>query len=147
MANAEVSPRRLLLVDDEPSILFAMLEYFTAVGYVVDCAEERRKAEELLAQRSYSVVIVDLRLGAEDALGGLDLLARIKRRRAATPVIVLTAYGTPETEREARRLGASDFLHKPRPLAEIARRADELAAGAPGGDPRSAGERPSEATA
>lgn len=109
---------RLLIVDDEEPILFALREYFSARSYEVDCATEREEAEALLARRSYSAVIADLRL-AGDGHEGLDLVDFVAGRSPAVHVIVLTAYGSPEIELAARSRGAEAFLHKPIPLAEL----------------------------
>jgi DNA-binding response OmpR family regulator len=51
----------MLIVDDERVILGAMQEYFAAHGYKVDCARDKREAETLLAERTYLVLITDLR--------------------------------------------------------------------------------------
>lgn len=116
----EPRARRLLIVDDEEPILFALREYFSARSYEVDCASAREEAEELIAHRSYAAVIADLRL-AGDGHEGLDLVGYASGRSPDTRVIVLTAYGSPEIERDARRRGAEAFLHKPIPLAELER--------------------------
>ncbi len=111
---------RILVVDDEPSILFAMREYLEAIGFVVDCAATARDAMSLVAATGYDLVIADLRLSAELPLAGLDLLGWARRRNPALRTILLTAYGSTETEREARRLGVDAMLHKTRTLPEIA---------------------------
>jgi DNA-binding NtrC family response regulator len=113
-------PPPILIVDDEESILFAMQEYFTALGYDVDCARELGDAKVLLAHRSYAVAISDLRLTGNPGTEGLALLDYIRQHYPATRVIILTAYGLPETEQEARRRGAEAFLHKHMSLPEVA---------------------------
>ena len=123
-------PARLLIVDDEEPILFALREYFSARSYEVDCASERAEAEELIASRSYAAVIADLRL-AGDGHEGLDLVDYATGRSPAARVIVLTAYGSPEIEQAARRRGARAFLHKPIPLAELERVVAGLVAAQP----------------
>jgi len=126
-----VSACRVLVVDDEEAILFAMQEYLGAFNFVVDCARQRHEAEVLLAGRRYSVLIADLRLDSFDSADGLELLAFVKGCSPHTRVIVLTAYGSPEVESLARKLGARAFLHKPRPLAEVATLVRQLAAEGP----------------
>ncbi len=111
---------RLLIVDDEEPILFALREYFTARRWEVDCATERAEAEALIASRNYAALIADLRL-AGDGHDGLELVGYATGRSPATHVVVLTAYGSPEVELAARRRGAQAFLHKPIPLAELER--------------------------
>src|SRR5262249_410714 len=66
---------RLLVVDDEPPILFAMGEYLTGLGYKVDLASEREEAEALICNRPYSAVVADLRLLGSDSREGLLVIA------------------------------------------------------------------------
>jgi CheY-like chemotaxis protein len=112
--------QRMLIVDDEEPILLAMQEYFRTLGYEVDCAREKEEAEALLAKVSYALVIADLRLTGIYGVEGLELVAYVRQRCANTRMILLTAYGTPEIEAEARRLGVDAFLYKPKPLPELA---------------------------
>jgi DNA-binding NarL/FixJ family response regulator len=56
---------------------------------------------------------------------GLQLTRQVRQEWPETRTIILTAYGAPETERVARRIGVDAFLHKPAPLADLARVADD----------------------
>jgi DNA-binding NtrC family response regulator len=111
---------RLLLVDDEESILFAMREYFATFGYQIDCACELEEAEALVVKHRYDLVVADLRLTGIYGAEGLELVGLIRERSPRTHVILLTAYGSPEIEMEAKRLGVASFLHKPKPLPDVA---------------------------
>jgi DNA-binding response OmpR family regulator len=109
-----------LVVDDEEPILFALQEYFTSYGFHVDCARELEEAEALLSTVVYALVIADLRLTGIYGVEGLQLIGFVRERCPGTRVILLTAYGSPEIEREARRLGVDAFIYKPKPLPELA---------------------------
>jgi DNA-binding response OmpR family regulator len=111
---------RILIIDDERPILFALREYFSLRGYEVDCARESAEAERLLGSSRYAVVIVDLRLSGADSTEGLQLIQSARQRCRETRILLLTAYGSPATEQEARRHGADQVLHKPMPLPDIA---------------------------
>jgi DNA-binding NtrC family response regulator len=111
---------RILIVDDEESIRFAMSEYFKAHRYIVDCAQNVQEAEASLAEHSYSVVIADLRLEGFGDLGGLEVIRLVHEHYPDTRVIVLSAYRSPELEAEAGRYGIGVFLRKPQPLSEVA---------------------------
>ena len=111
---------KLLVVDDEDSILFAMKEYFTLHGCEVDCARELEEAAALLEHIQYAAVIADLRLTGSYCTEGLQIISDVRQRCPGTRIILLTAYGSTEIEAEARRRGAHVLLHKPKPLAEIA---------------------------
>jgi DNA-binding response OmpR family regulator len=115
-----VIQKRILLVDDEESILFALRRYFSRLGYAVDTARELEEAEALLANYDYAVVIADLSLTDNGSTEGLEIVRFSRYRSRETRVILLTAYGSPEIEREAMRRGIDAFLHKPKPLPEIA---------------------------
>ena len=108
-------------MDDEAAIRFALSDYFRDCGWDVDAASEREEAEALLAHTEYEVVIADLRLTGIYGIEGLDIIQWSRHLRPETRVVLLTGYGTPEIEAEARRRGADAFLHKPLPLSELER--------------------------
>ena len=114
------TPIRMLVVDDEQSITFAIKNYFARHGYCVDCAQELEEAEALMAHLSYDVVIADLRLTGIHGSEGLEIVRFVRERHPHTKVILLTAYSTPEVEAAAKRYGVHSFLQKPKPLAELA---------------------------
>ncbi len=107
-------------MDDEQSILVGMKRYFRSRGYQVDCASEREEAEALLTHVSYACVIADLCLTEGHGAEGLEIVAYAGARQPRTPIVVLTAYGSPATEAEAGRLGAAVFLSKPQPMERLA---------------------------
>ena len=101
---------RILVVDDEPGMRKSLAMMLRREGY--DVAETASVAEALgrLKGEEYDLVIADLMM---EPLNGLDLLALIRRYRSACPVIIMTAFGTPEARAEAAALGAVDFIEKP----------------------------------
>ena len=118
--NAERVPRKLLVVDDEESICFSMSEYFSQHGFNVDTAREMEEAEGLLKKTEYKVIIQDLRLGATRHPDGIEIIKMVHQRNPDTRIVVLTSYGSPEVEAEARNAGADAFLRKPKPLSQVA---------------------------
>jgi len=115
----ECQQGRLLVVDDETAIRFALCEYFTKQGWTVDSAAEKEEAEALLACTEYAVVIADLRLTGIYGVEGLDIVRSSRQLRPETRIVLLTGNGTPEIEAEARRRGADAFLQKPLPLSQL----------------------------
>jgi DNA-binding NtrC family response regulator len=111
---------RILIVDDEELIVLAMRKYFEGLGYGVDSAHELEEAQALLANREYDLVIADLRLTGIGGVEGLQIVSDIHQRCSNTRVMLLSAYGTPEIERESYNRGADAFLHKPKAMMEIA---------------------------
>ena len=128
LALSSLITTRILIVDDEEPILFAMREYFTTKGYAVDCARETSEAEALIADNDYALAILDLRLSGTHGNEGLDIIELVRAQSPQTRIILLTAYGSREIEAEARRRGADAFLHKPKPLSEVAKIASGLIA-------------------
>ncbi|HEV2719409.1 MAG TPA: response regulator [Thermoanaerobaculia bacterium] len=111
---------RILIVDDEELIVQAMRKYFSGLGYAVDSAYELEEAQALLGHYKYDLVIADLRLTGIGGVEGLQIVADVHQKCASTRVILLSAYGTPEIERESYQRGADAFLHKPKAMMEIA---------------------------
>lgn len=107
-ASTDVS-RTLLIVDDDDGVREALWVLFRDF-YRVLLAENGRKAIEVAEGREIDVVILDIRM---PGMSGIDVLARLKEIDPTTEVIMLTAYETLETAREALRLGACDYLSKP----------------------------------
>ena len=118
--RAEPGPRRLLIVDDEESICFSMSEYFSQHGFNVDTAREMEEAEGLIKVTDYQVIIQDLRLGLTRRPDGIEIIKLVHKRNPEARIVVLTSYGSPEAEAEARRAGADAFLRKPKPLSQVA---------------------------
>lgn len=114
------APERILIVDDEDLIVLSMRRYFERLGYTVDSAYELEEAQALLAAYRYDLVIADLRLTGIGGVEGLQIVSDVHRRSADTRVILLSAFGTPEIERESYNRGADAFLHKPKAMMEIA---------------------------
>jgi DNA-binding NtrC family response regulator len=100
--------QRILIVEDEDKLRRVLSLHLQGEGYEVD---EARTAEEAmpLADRA-ALVLTDLRL---PTLDGLTLMERLRLTTPATPVVVMTAYGSVEVAVEAMKRGAADFLPKP----------------------------------
>lgn len=101
---------RVLVVDDEPDLLELLELTLVRMGLDVDRALTVAAARERLAQRSYALCLTDMRL--PDA-SGMDLVALISRDYPATPVAVITAFGSTENAVAALKAGAFDYLSKP----------------------------------
>jgi DNA-binding response OmpR family regulator len=127
-ARPDDMPDRILIVDDEDLIVLAMRRYFERLGYAVDSAFELEEAQALLESHRYDLVIADLRLTGVGGVEGLQIVSDVHRHCADTRVILLSAFGTPEIERESYNRGADAFLHKPKGMMEIANIARTLLA-------------------
>ena len=102
----------VLVVDDEPLVRWSIGETLGARGYEVTEAGDARSAMQrfLPGPCPVDLVLLDLRLPDADDLRNLSAIRRVS---PYTPVIVMTAYGSPELLTEARRLGAFAIVDKP----------------------------------
>ena len=118
--------KRILIVEDEPTLRFALQDYLGQAGYAVDAAAELMQADELLSCASYDVVITDLLLSAAREPEGLQVIEHVHERDHCSRVVVLTGCENAAVEESARRLGVDRFLRKPVPLAFLARTVSSL---------------------
>jgi DNA-binding NtrC family response regulator len=99
---------RILLVDDDPGVLFALCELLEARGCEVITASSG--AEALGRLDDVDVVATDL---AMPGLSGLDVLEQVRARDPELPVILITAHGSERAAVAAMKQGAYDYLTKP----------------------------------
>ncbi len=107
---------RLLVIDDEPSILEFFQILLEKEGYQVDVFSDARSALKEISQRFYDLVITDLSMPDMD---GLSVLEKVKEGSPETLVLMITAYATTESAIEAMKKGAYDYLLKPFKVDEI----------------------------
>ena len=107
---------KILIVDDEQSILDLLTRCLVGEGYEIDTASDGVEATERVLTNDYNLIITDVVM---PRLGGLELLRNIKISRPKLPVVIITGYATTEITIEALKLGAVDFLTKPFKLSEI----------------------------
>lgn len=100
----------ILIVEDEQTTSWALSEGLSDDGFTIDTFRSAEEALVWLRQNSSDLVISDLRL---PGMSGLELARKLRRGRNAQPVIVVTAYGTPEMLRDLRRAGVVDVFPKP----------------------------------
>lgn len=117
---------KVLIVDDEQPILFAMQHFLTSKGFEVLCASELEVAQALLSNDDFDIVITDLRLSSLQGAEGLMVIESVRSLASESRVVVLTAHATPEVEAEARRLGVDLFLRKPASLHDLAEKMNDL---------------------
>jgi DNA-binding NtrC family response regulator len=107
---------RILLVDDEPSILSVLSTLLKAEGYEVVSALGGEKARDFLRNERFDLMVSDIRMSP---INGMDLLRQAHDEHPGMPVIMLTAYGSVETAIEALKLGAFDYVTKPFKVDEL----------------------------
>jgi len=115
---SEKSPSlRVLIVDDEPLIRWSMAETLSQVGHdIVEAGDASETLHQLAAGPAPDVVLLDYRLPDSN---DLRLLETIRQRIPNSPVIMMTAFGTPEVVGGAVRLGAYRVLNKPVEMRDL----------------------------
>jgi DNA-binding NtrC family response regulator len=101
---------RVLVCDDEPTIVESLSEILIDEGYVVESAADGEEAWQKLRRGDLAVLLVDLML---PGLDGLEVLARLRETKVPTEVIIITGQGSVDTAIQAMRDGAYDYLTKP----------------------------------
>lgn len=100
----------LLIVDDEDGFRRVLKAIFEAEGFAVQTATNGLTALEHLKENSCDLIISDVKMPDMD---GVALLKSVKEVAPDIGIILMTAFGTIETAREAFKLGADDFIQKP----------------------------------
>lgn len=101
---------KILLIDDDQSVLEATDCVLASEGYQVDRAETLDEALAKFKLLEYSLVLLDMHLPDGN---GLQVIGTFKQLRPQTDVVVMTGFATLETVIESMRAGATDFLIKP----------------------------------
>lgn len=102
--------KRVLVVDDDASILGVVSEVLEDDGYEVTTADSAENAIEILKDKQFALVMSDIRL---PGINGIGLLKHIKEVSPRTAVIIITSHGSMQTSIEAIKLGAYDYILKP----------------------------------
>lgn len=123
-------PARLLVVDDDPLVRAGLRLILGAARDldIVGEAENGLVAEELVARLRPDLVLMDIRMPVRD---GIATTAALRARRDAPPVLVLTTFDTDDSVLAALRAGASGFLLKDTPPAQIVDACRRAIAGEP----------------
>jgi len=107
---------RLLVVDDEPHMIWLLRESLAEEFDVLGATNKSEALKVMSGPEKVSLVILDLRLYKED---GMDVLTRLKAMAPATPVLIITAYASVATAVEAIKKGAFDYITKPFDIEEM----------------------------
>src|SRR5690606_16532933 len=107
--------RRILVVEDDPSISLGLRMNLEAEGYLVDVADDGEVGLEMAKREELDLVILDVML---PKLNGLEVLRALRNAHVMTPIIVLSARGAEMDKVVGLELGAEDYITKPFGLAE-----------------------------
>jgi two-component system OmpR family response regulator len=122
-AGRSASGQRILVVDDEPSIVDAVATALRYEGYDVKEARTGREALEAVAREEPDLIVLDWML---PDIAGIDVGRRVRERGFKSAILFLTAKDATENKVEALRAGGDDYVTKPFSLAELVARTQAI---------------------
>jgi DNA-binding NtrC family response regulator len=108
--------RAVLIVEDEALIRWSLRERLKEAGLPVVEAANGAIALDKIGHDDIGAALLDLRL---PDMSGLDILREFRKRYPNSPAWIMTAYGTPAAEEQAKKLGITEFLNKPFDIAAL----------------------------
>ncbi|MGE5839192.1 MAG: response regulator [Deltaproteobacteria bacterium] len=105
-----MAKKRVLVIDDEQIVLNSVHKILGQGDYDVEATLSGRQGLELALEKSYDVVLTDVRM--ED-MGGMLILRDIKKAKPSMPVIIITGYANVQSAKQAMKLGAAEYIEKP----------------------------------
>lgn len=100
----------ILIVDDEESVRDSLYNWFIEDGYIVECAENAKKALHMLEDKQFDIILADIKMPGMD---GMEMHRRIKALNSDSIVIIMTAFASVDTAVQALKDGAFDYVTKP----------------------------------
>jgi two-component system OmpR family response regulator len=108
--ETDMTPARILMVDDDPGIRDVVSDFLGRHGYKVDTAADAQEMNQALAKGPADLIILDVMLPGED---GLAICRRLAGAEGGPPIIMLSAMGEDTDRIVGLELGADDYLPKP----------------------------------
>jgi DNA-binding response OmpR family regulator len=107
---------RILIVEDDPAIVMGLEDLLVGEGYLVDAARDGNQAIELYRSQRPDLVVLDIMI---PEISGYEVCRQIRKRDAATPILMLTAKGQEPDKVAGLELGADDYVVKPFGVSEL----------------------------
>jgi two-component system alkaline phosphatase synthesis response regulator PhoP len=116
-------PGRILLVEDEPSLVLTLDDRLRSEGYEVESAQDGETGYRLALEHSFDLLLLDVALPGR---GGFDVLRDLRQKKVETPVLMLTARAQVVDRVLGLKLGADDYLPKPFDMMELLARIEAI---------------------
>ncbi len=113
---AQTSDHHILVADDDADIRILLRTFLEDAGYVVSEAANGTEALEGVRSGAYDLVLLDMRL---PGMTGIDILRQLREKQGDVPIILMTAYGSPNVAIQASSLGAYSFITKPFEIDDV----------------------------
>lgn len=114
---------RILLVEDEPSLILSLSDRLAAEGFDVEIAEDATTGFDKSRHGSFDLIVLDVMLPDGS---GFDLCRDLRQQRIETPILILSARGEAVDKVVGLKLGADDYLGKPFDMMELLARIEAL---------------------
>jgi DNA-binding NtrC family response regulator len=101
---------KILVVDDEDIVLESCQAVFELEGFEVVLVPSADKAMEAVKNEDFALLLIDVKMPKKD---GMYLMGKVKKQWPDVPIIVMSGYYTPQTIKEAIKMGAATFIAKP----------------------------------
>lgn len=108
--DTTVARKKILVIDNEVELLTLIKELLEDGGYRVFCAADGAEGLRLHEREKPDLIILDLRMPGMD---GIETLRRLRQIDPRVRVVILTAYGSPDSIRAAADMDVSDYIGKP----------------------------------
>lgn len=115
---------KLLLIEDEPSVISLIQRSLSASGHEVTVAMDGQSGLQMALNHTFDVIILDLMI---PIMNGMEVCRKLKSAQSVIPILMLTALGTTENIVSGLDAGADDYMTKPFKLAELEARLRTLA--------------------
>jgi two-component system alkaline phosphatase synthesis response regulator PhoP len=115
--------RRILLVEDEESLVLTLTDRLVSEGYVIESAGDGLTALDRASNEQFDLILLDVALPGKN---GFDVCRDLRQRGVETPVLMLTARGQVVDRVVGLKLGADDYLTKPFDMMELLARIEAL---------------------
>jgi two-component system, OmpR family, alkaline phosphatase synthesis response regulator PhoP len=115
--------RRILLVEDEPSLVLTLTDRLVSEGYEVETAGDGEEGLSRGLEGSFDLILLDVMLPGRD---GFEVCRELRARGVQVPIIMLTARGQVVDRVVGLKLGADDYVTKPFEMAELLARMEAL---------------------
>lgn len=122
-APARPAVRRILLVEDEPSLVLTLTDRLLSEGYQVETAGTGEEGLSRALEGSFDIILLDVGLPGRD---GFEVCRELRSRGVQVPVIMLTARGQVVDRVVGLKLGADDYVTKPFEMLELLARIEAL---------------------
>ena len=123
MSSAPTLQRRVLIVEDEESLVVTLRDRLISEGYVVDAVGDGDSAVDRITRDPFDLIVLDVALPRRN---GFDVCRDVRHRGVQTPILMLTARGQVIDRVLGLKLGADDYLTKPFDFGELLARVEAL---------------------